>query len=301
VQNVKSLHFKKVIKKITMSYYSPRHGGSSSPKSDSSQPDFENNLAEFESAFQKFVAETDPGFDLGLLHFNFNPFVSENIQAQIAKVWYPTSKQELEKTITLEGPAQINAPVLGEHVRLTGDIRIKGNVIGIKSVSVGANCVVEGHLISGGSLQIADGCRVEGTVSGEEIVITGLVKVQGPVVCQGDFKLNGTFEAQSLVAVKSISLQGSEKDYLKLDMHSLFVQNGEVDTRIPVKLGHSGRLADLSSQLFYLSHASDGTFRLARAPSSYQDGMRPAQGTILTILSDVELEKMLAELATLER
>ncbi len=283
-----------------MSFFSPKASGSFSADMDSAQPDFENNLAQFEAEFNKFVAETDPNFDFNLLRYKVNPFANE-IPAPISEVMHPNRKAELPQNITLSGPKTVNSSIFAERVILEGDIQVKGNIYGLKGVLIGPNCRIEGSVVSGGSLQIDNGSRVEGTIVGEEVIISGKVQVEGPAISRGDFAVQGTLEAQDLVAVRNISLLGNENDYVKLEASTLFAQTGEIEVKVPVKLGHSSREADLDAQRFYLTRATDGTFRLARAPSPYHDGVRPAQGTIITNLSDAELEKLLAEFTALER
>lgn len=283
-----------------MSQLSPKTSGTFSSNSDSPQPDFENNLTEFEASFQRFVTETDPNFDFNLLRYNLNPFAADIIPS-LTDVYYPTSKQELNKTVTVDGLERIDGMVFGERVVIKENTRIKGNIYGIKGVLIGADCVIEGNVISGGNVQVDNGSRIEGLLLGEEVIINGKVNVIGPAISRGEFTVNGTLEAQELVAVHNITLSGSESDYVKLEAHTMFAQSGEIDAKIPVKLGQTAREADINSQRFYLTRGTDGTFRLARAPSPYQEGVRPAQGTLITNLSDAELEKLLAEMASLER
>ncbi len=283
-----------------MSSFTPKVGGNNPPDADLSLPDFENNLVEFETAFKKLITDTDPTFNLSLLRYNPLPAIPEPAPLP-AEVFYPTRKQDLNRAISVTGPKVIEGNVFGESVTLEGEVQVTGSVYGMKTVNLGPNCRVDGNVVSGGSLTVADGCRFGGSLTGEEVRLEGKITVKGPVVSRSNFTLQGTLEAQELVALRNIYLNGGGEDYLKLEASSLFAQNGEINTNIPVRLGQSGRVADPEAQRFYITRAVDGTFRLARAPSPYQEGVRPAQGTIITNLTDADLEKLLAELTSPER
>jgi cytoskeletal protein CcmA (bactofilin family) len=283
-----------------MNYSSSRTSGSQKGNTSLPQPDFENNLAEFESDFHKFVAETDPNFDFNLLRFTHSIPAPETPAPQ-SESTYPTAKQELGKTFSYEGPKKIESSLFGEIIELKSDIRVRGSVTAVKKIIIGPNCVVEGNVSSGGLIEFHDNSRIEGSVVGSELKIMGHVIVLGPTLSRGTFEVNGTLETQALVSAKNIKLNGSENDYVKVESQAIFAQSGEIETSIPVKLGHTARVAELSTQKFYLSRSADGTLRLARMPSLYQDGIRPAQGTLITNLTDSELEKLLAELAAQER
>lgn len=268
-------------------------------QSTTTKPDFENNLTDFETAFFRFAADTDSNFDLNLLRHNPLAPISLINPIPSSELMHPTTKYELNLPIRLATPQTINSDIVGNKVILEGSIRVKGSVFGIEEVFVGPNCVIEGCVISGGKVRIEEGSSTESTVTGEIIELSGPVKVGGPVTSRSDITVTGSLEAELLLANGSIFLMGGPSDEVKLAASYMMACKGDIETAVPVFLG-TGKAVSADTQKFYFSQDSGG-FRLIRARQSGIDVHRPEQSTLLTALTDADLEKLLAELAVLEK
>lgn len=262
------------------------------------KPDFENHLADFETAFFRFAAETDPSFDISLLRnnplapisvINFNP---------PAELMHPTTKYELRLPIRLATPQTINSDIFGNKVVLESNIKVKGSVFGVEEVFIGPNCVIDGSVISSGKVRVEEGSTIGNTISGQLVELSGPVTVGGPIISRSELNVTGSLDAQALLAEGNIFLMGGAEDQVKLAASFILTRNGDIETTVPLFLG-TGKKADPNTQKFYFSH-NNNSFRLVRAHHDGPEPLRVEQNTILTSLTDTELEKLLAELAVLE-
>lgn len=261
------------------------------------KPDFENNLADFEAAFLFYVVEVDPNFDVSLLSGNPAPAQLEGTVIPPAEVMHPISKQELTRLIQLKGPRTVNTDVFGDQIVLENDVRVKGNVYGVRSVRVGANCVIEGDVVSDGPITIEKNCRIEGSLVGADVELEGMLTVDGPIYSRSAFLCKGRLTAQSLTAEGNIVLIGDEqKDEVTLEASLIMSRQGELQIGIPVKL--AGKRIDVDEQKFYVSPGAEA-LQLSSVPFEIETEV--SQGTLLTTLTDAELEKLVAELAVLEQ
>lgn len=268
-------------------------------KIQTAKPDFEHNLADFEANFFSFVSQTDPNFDLNLLrHNNLAPVVALNPNHK-AELMYPTTKYELRLPIRLATPQTINSDIVGNQVILESNIRVKGNIFGMEEVFIGPNCVIEGCVIGGEKVRVEEGSVVNGTITAETIELSGPVEVGGPVVSRGDLTVTGSLKAEALLAGNSVFLMGAPGDEVRLASSYIIACKGDIETAVPVFLG-TGVAANLDTQKFYFSQ-NGSSFRLIRAHQAGIELHRPEHNTILTVLTDADLEKLLAELTLLEQ
>lgn len=274
---------------------------SASSNANGALPDFENNLAEFESDFLKYVSDTDPKFDFNLLRYPMTQMPPEPSPLTTDESIFPKNKKDLNQLVKANKGMNVPGDVWGNQVVIEDDVTVQGSIYSVKDAVLGENCTVEGSIVAGGRLEVRTGSHIDGTVVASEINLNGKITVGGPVYSRGDLFLNGSLEAQEILAGGNIQLHGQADDEVKVEAATIFAQNGEIEVNIPIKLGLSKRTANLLLQKFYLSRAGDGTFRLARATGAVSGNPRPAQGTLVTNLSDAELEKLLADLALSER
>lgn len=263
------------------------------------KPDFENNLADFEANFFNFVLQTDSGFDLNLLRYNQPTPVVTLSRSQSAELMHPTTKYELRLPIRLATPQTISSDIMGNQVILESNIRVKGNVFGMEEVFIGPNCVIEGCVVAGEKVRAEEGSSISGSITAETIELSGPLEVGGPVVSRGDLTVTGSLKAESLLAGNSIFLMGGPNDEVRLAASYILACKGDIETAVPVFLG-TGAAANLDTQKFYFSQ-NGGNFRLIRAHQAGIDVHRPEHNTLLTVLTDADLEKLLAELTLLEQ
>ncbi len=264
------------------------------PQADRSlRPDFENNLAEFELEFFECVADTDPSFELELLHNNPTTIPEAERPDRSTDAMHPASKEELDLPLRLTGPKVINGDIFGNEVILESEIRVKGCVYGRNSVMIGASCVIEGSVVSGHSLQIKAGSRVEGAVIGEDVQLFGPIQVEGPVFSRQALTSQGRLEAQILYAAGPITLIGNPaQDQIRVEAGLIMSKTGEIESELPIWLAEVEARPD--QQKFYLSRNPDGEIQLTRvAEAANQIG--PGQSTIITSLTDAALEKLVVE------
>jgi len=262
-------------------------------KQKNNRPDFENNLADFQVEFFQFVAESDSNFDLNLLRNNTSPSLLTAPAAPTPEVMYPVNKQELSGTVRVKGPRTVKSDIFGEQVVLEDKVRVKGNVYGVKRVEVGANCTIEGDLISDGALVVQSGCKVEGSLIGADIELEGSLIVEGPIYSRGILLCKGKLTGQSLTAGGNIVLVGGAEETVIIEASTIVAWQGEIQLGPPLTLG--GRLIDPAQQKFYLMRSQE-QLRLSRIPFE----QLTEQGSLLTTLTDAELEKLVAELAVME-
>lgn len=264
------------------------------------RPDFEDNLAGFRADFFAFVAETDPDFPLEMLHNNPAPPppVAPPHPAS-EEVWHPIRKEELTGPLRLSGPKVIGGDILGDTVQLVGEVRVKGSLYGRNGVQIGPGCVIEGQVISGGPLKIEAGSRVEGAVVGQNISLVGPVFVQGPVVSRQALETWGQLEAQALYAGTNLNLRGTPTDEVRVEAGLIMAKAGNLEVSTRVTLAR--QKADPDRQEFYLALGEGGNIILTPfaelSQLSAEEGYRT---TVLTTLTDAELEKLLAELESLK-
>jgi hypothetical protein len=263
------------------------------PKSNP-KPDFEGNLADFDASFLLFVVESDPNFDITLLHNNPTPsLLTTPVVKSAGDVMRPVSKDELTRVIKLKGPRTVNQDIFADRVWLEGDVRVKGNVYGAKQVQIGPGCVIEGDLISDGTITIQKGCRIEGSLVGAELELEGLLIVDGPVYSRGGLLCRGSLTAQSLTAGDNIVFIGDSENVVTLEAALMLARRGQIQIGSPLRL--AGQLVDLTQQKFYIAQNGE-QLRLSRVP--FESTVE--QSALLTTLTDSELEKLVADLAILE-
>lgn len=264
------------------------------------RPDFEANLAGFRADFFKFVAETDPDFNLELLQNNpAPPPPPAPTHPASEETWHPTRKVEMTGPLRLSGPKVIAGDILGDQVQLVGDVRVKGSLYGRSGVQIGPGCVIEGHVISGGPVKIEAGCRVEGAVVGNNVSLSGPLYVQGPVVSRQALETWGQLEAQALYAGTNLSLRGTLSDEVRVEAGLILAKAGNLEVATRVTLAR--QKADPDRQKFYLAQGEGGNIILT--PFAELSQLSPEEGyrtTVLTTLTDTELEKLLAELENLK-
>ncbi|HEX2912333.1 MAG TPA: polymer-forming cytoskeletal protein [Chloroflexia bacterium] len=262
------------------------------------RPDFENNLAEFREEFFRYVADTDLTFDLDLLRKNPNPPVEIPAPEHPDDLMHPTTKEELDMPLRLTGPKVINGDILAEIVMLESEVRVKGSVYGRSEVTIGSSCVVEGSVVSGGELQIDKGSRIEGAAIGSEVQINGPVQIEGPVYSRGSLNTEGKVEAQLLFASDAIHLKGNpEEDEVRVEAGLIMAKTGELLAEVPVYLANVK--VQPERQKFFLSRNDTSEFRLIRATAAAAEAAK-GQASLLTTLTDTELEKLIAEIGNLE-
>ncbi|MEI6045289.1 MAG: polymer-forming cytoskeletal protein [Chloroflexota bacterium] len=265
-----------------------------SKQKSNSKPDFEGNLADFDAAFLLFVVESDPNFDVTLLHHNPTPsLLTSPATHTTGEVMHPVSKEALTRTIALNGPLTINQDIFAEQVWLECEIRVKGNIYGAKEVQIGNNCVIEGDVISDGTISIQKGCRVEGALVGSDLELEGLMIVDGPVYSRGGILCRGSLTAQSLTAEGNIVFLGDSEDEVSLEAALMLARRGQIQIGFPLRL--AGQLVDLKQQKFYIAQNGE-QLRLSRVP--FESTI--VQSALLTTLTDSELEKLVADLGILE-
>lgn len=261
------------------------------------RPDFEHNLVEFQIDFFELVSETDPNFDLDLLRDNPNPPVEVPPVPDLSEVYYPATKEDLGLPLRLSGPRVVNSDIFGNEVQLEDEVRVKGSVYGRNGVRIGSSCVIEGSVVSGGPLEIETGSRVEGAVIGADIKLTGPVQVEGPIYSRGSLTCKGGLEAQILYATANIILHGdADKDEVRVEAGLIMAKAGNIEIDIPVSLAEVA--VQTTQQKFYLGRDEQGELLLLKAVSGLPNQLT---STILTTLTDAELEKLLTELETFER
>jgi predicted acyltransferase (DUF342 family) len=268
---------------------------------DAPLPDFENNVSEFESDFLDFVNDTDAKFDFNLLRYPLTQQPPEPTPLRFDDSIYPKTKKELNQLFKVETGKNIAGDVWGNQVVIEDNASIDGSLYSVKDMVLGENCSIGGSIVAGGRLEIRSNCQIGGTVVAAEIVLHGNIRADGTIYSRGDLLSRGSLEAQELLAGGNIQLTGQDNDEVTVEAATIFAQNGEIEINIPVKLGLSRRTANIQLQKFYLSRAGDGTFRLARTVTTASGGARAGQGALITNLSDAELEKLLADLATVEQ
>ncbi len=262
------------------------------------RPDFEHNLVEFQLEFFEFVNEADPNFDLDLLRNNPNPPIEVPEFENTGDQMHPATKAELSMLFRLTGPKVVNGDIFGDKISLESEIRVRGSVYGRTEVKIGPSCVIEGGVISGGSLEIGKGSRIEGAVVGGEVRLEGPIHVEGPIYSRGTLASRGRLEAQTLYAATKMSLLGEkEMDAVRLETGLMMVKNGDIEVDVPVWLAQVEAKPDL--QKFYLGRDEAGELKLQRAATTSPTAIQ-GLSTIFTTLTDAELEKMVAELAKLE-
>ncbi|MBN9391940.1 MAG: hypothetical protein J0I20_28145 [Chloroflexi bacterium] len=263
------------------------------------RPDFENNLAGFRHDFFQFVTEADPDFNLELIQNNpAPPPPPAPTHPATEEVWHPTRKEEMSGPLRLSGPKVITGDILGDQVQLLGDVRVKGTLFGRNSAHIGPGCVIEGHVISGGPVKIDAGSRVEGAVVGLNVSLAGPVYIQGPVVSRQNLETIGSVEAQALYAGTNLALKGSLSDEVRVEAALILAKAGNLDVTVPVKLAKQP--VDVERQKFYLAVGEGGNVILT--PVSELGQILPAGSshtTVLTTLTDADLENLLAELEKL--
>ena len=258
------------------------------------RPDFEYNLAEFELEFFEFVAQTDPSFDLDLLRNNPNPPVAPASPDRVSEAMHPATKEELGLPLHLSGPRVVNGDIFGDQVVLEGEVRVKGCVYGRASVQIGTSCVIEGSVVSNGPLLVKAGSRIEGAVIGQTVKLNGPVQVEGPVYSRQDLSTQGRLEAQILYANDGITLGGNPtSDEIRIEAGLIMSRTGEIESQVPVWLAEVE--AQPAQQKFYLKRGVDGLLNLIRATTASLEA-GSGQSTILTTLTDAELEKLVSEL-----
>jgi hypothetical protein len=271
------------------------------PASPLNRPDFEDNLAGFRNEFFEFVAETDPDLDLELLQNNPAPLAPPApTHPASEEVWHPTRKDELAGPLRLSGPKVISGDVFGDYVQLVSEVRVRGNLYGRSEVQIGPGCVVEGHVISGGLLKIEAGSRIEGAVVGTDISLTGPIYVQGPVFSRQSLETWGQLEAQALYAGTNLTLKGGPSDEVRVEAGLILAKAGDLDVSTRVTLAK--QKVDPQQQMFYLAQGEGGNIILTPVTDLSQIGPDEVgyRTTVLTTLTDAELEKLLAELETLK-
>jgi cytoskeletal protein CcmA (bactofilin family) len=263
-----------------------------------SRPDFENNLAEFQLELLEFVAETDPNFDLDMLRNNPNPAVAVPVTEGPGELLHPRTKEDLSLPLHLSGPKVVNGDIFGDKVLLESEVRVRGSVYGRSEVQIGPSCVVEGSVVSGGALEISEGSRIEGAAVGSEIRLVGPVHIEGPVHSRGGLTCQGRLEAQTIYASSKISLLGDPGiDAVRLESGLIMTKDGDIESDIPVWLADVEVRTD--RQKFYVNPDETGDFRLIRAYTA-TPVVGKGYSTILTTLTDAELEKLVADLAKIQ-
>ncbi len=264
------------------------------------RPDFEDNLASFRTEFFQFVAETDPDFNLELLQNNPTPPPPPAPSHPASEeTWHPTRKVEMTGPLRLSGPKVVTGDILGDQIQLVGDVRVKGSLYGRSGVQIGPGCVIEGHVVSGGPLKIEAGCRVEGAVVGNNVSLSGPLYVQGPVVSHQSLETWGQLEAQALYAGTSLSLRGTSADEVRVEAGLILAKAGNLEISTRVTLAR--QKVDPDRQKFYLAQGEGGNIILTPCVELAQ--LSPEEGyrtTVLTTLTDADLEKLLAELESLK-
>jgi cytoskeletal protein CcmA (bactofilin family) len=259
------------------------------------KPDFEGNLADLDAAFLLFVVESDPNFDITLLQSNNTPsLLMAPATTPKEDPYFPVSKQDLTRTIKISGPTTVHGNVFGDTVILEGNVRVKGQVYGVKQVQVGDSCVIEGDLVSDGPVAVGKGCRVEGSLIGADVELDGDLTVDGPVYSRSVLFCKGKLSAQSLTAGGNLVLIGEPGDVVTVEASLIMARHGEIKIDLPLKL--AGRSVNVEQQKFYISR-NEEQFRLSRSAFASE----VEQGVLLTTLTDGELEKLVADLAVLEQ
>jgi cytoskeletal protein CcmA (bactofilin family) len=268
---------------------------------DAPLPDFENNIVEFETDFLEFVNDTDPKFDANLLRYPLTQQLPETMALRLDDSIYPKTKKDLNQLFKVEKGKQVAGDIWGNQVVIEDNATIDGSLYSVKDMVLGENCSIGGSIVAGGRLEVRNGCQIGGALVAGEIVLHGNIRADGTIYSRGDLLSRGSLEAQELLAGGNIQLTGQDADEIIVEAATIFAQNGEIEVNVPIKLGLSQRTVNLLLQKFYLSRSGDGTFRLARTPAASPGGTRTGQGALITNLSDAELEKLLADLATAER
>lgn len=260
-----------------------------------SKPDFENHLADFETEFLEFIAQTDQSINLDLLR-NPNPPIAEPPTPPPPETMHPATKEELGLPLRLTGPKVINSDILGDEIILESDVRVKGTVYGRNEVHIGPSCVIEGNVISGGLLQIEKGCRIHEAVIGSEVEINGPAQIEGPVVSRGKIVTRGRVEAQLLFAAQTISLlPGEQPEQVRVASGLIMARGGKIEVQTPVWLANVQ--ANPAIQYFYLNRQANGETQMHQIPPAGVSNLT----AILTTLTDSELEKLINDLAGFEQ
>ena len=260
---------------------------------DSSKPDFENNLAEFEADFLRFVTETDPGFDMSSLRHNPLAPITILNSSPPAELMHPTTKYELKLPIRLATPQTVRSDIVGDKVVLENGIKVQGSVYGISEVFIGPNCFIEGSVVGGHKVRIEEGSTIGGPVTGEVIELSGPITIDGPVVSRTDITVTGNLEAKALVAGESIFLMGAAGDAVKLAASYVLAYKGDIEAAVPVYLG-TDRPANSDLQKFYYSQHNGKTSLMRARLSKFDHTPDSPQSTILTALTDSDLENLLS-------
>ncbi len=258
------------------------------------KPDFEGNLADFDAAFLLFVVESDPNFDITLLQNNPSPSLLTSPVNPAAEQMYPVTKDELTRKIKIKGPNTVNTNIFGDQVVLEDDVRVKGNVYGIKLVEIGANCVIEGDVVSDGAISLQKDCRIEGALIGADVEAEAGLSVDGPIYSRGALLCKGNLSAESLTATGNIVLVGDKSAEVVIQGSLIMARHGEIQVGATLKL--AGRTVNVEQQKFYITQSGD-QMRLSRVPFE----QTAEQGVLLTTLTDSELERLIADLAVLEQ
>ncbi len=276
-------------------FSSTENGGGVGPGRPTSPPDFEDNLSQFQTEFFDFVAQTDPSFDLKLLYANPAPLVEMPPKNDLGEVWHPTTKEELNLPLRLTGPKVVSGDIVSDQVLLEGEVRVKGNVYGRSEVKIGPSCVVEGSVVSGGGVEIGTGSRIEGAVIGGEVRLSGPLYIEGPVYSRASLVSQGRLEAQILYASDSIRLGGDPThDTVRIEAGLVMARAGELVVEVPLVLAEVE--VRLDKQKFYVSRSDNGELVMERAYGK----STPGQSTVVTSLTDADLEKLVADLAGME-
>ncbi len=258
--------------------------------------DFENCLAGFRQEILDFLEEIDPGLESGSLKISRNiPTIS--IPEAHPERWdagiYARNRADLDKGIFQQGPRVVEGDIFGEQVILGQDVRVKGNVFGFKGVEVGENCVIEGDLISDGKVIVQKNCRVEGSIIGGELELVGPLMVRALIYSRDNLNSTGGIKASSLNAGGHIIFREDEPGEISLDAPIILSRKGDIGVGQVVRL--AGSLMDPARQKFFILW-NGGQFQLSPTPFEVSEN-EATQGALVTVLTDNELEKMVAELA----
>ncbi len=263
---------------------------------DLNQTDFENHLANFRREFLQFLEEVDPEFDLSTFQnpADFPPFPpTEPPVERLGEGIFARNKADLYQEILQPGPRVVEGGIFGEQVILGKDVRVKGNVFGCKGVEIGESCVIEGDLVSDRMVKVGRNCRVEGSIIGGEVELEGPLTVRALISSQGNLSSTGSIKAANLNAGGHILLRKNQPGEVSLETPLIFSRNGDIEIEQVVRL--AGSLVDPARQKFYILW-NNGQFQLSRSPFELSEGEN-SQGALLTVLTDMELEKMVADLA----
>jgi hypothetical protein len=115
------------------------------------------------------------------------------------------------------------------------------------------------------------------------------------VVSRQSLETIGQVEAQALYAGTNLSLKGGMAGEVRVEAALILAKAGNLEVAVPVKLANQP--VDPERQKFYLAVGDGGNVVLTPVAELAQ--LRPEEGyrtTVLTTLTDADLEKLLAEL-----